>query len=66
MILDVTLNYKWRSIGWNVTLGNSGGFYRYQKATGGLIYERENIAPLAVISPEIRWKPYNFNGIPGR
>lgn len=65
-ILDVTLNYKWRSIGWNVTLGTDGVFYRYVKSDGFPIYAETGIGPLDIIPPITRWKPYNFNGIPGR
>lgn len=66
VILDVTLNYKWRSIGWNVTLGNDGNFYRYVKSNGFPNYPESDIRPLSVIEPNTRWKPFNFNGIPGR
>lgn len=66
VILDVTLNYKWRSIGWNVSLGTDGNFYRYVKATGFPIYEETAIGPLDVIPTVTRWKPLNLNGIPGR
>ena len=65
-ILDVTLKYKWRAIGWNVTLGNDGVFYRYVKSDGFPNYAETDNAPLSVISTNLRWKPYNFNGIPGR
>lgn len=65
-ILDVTLNYKWRSIGWNVTLGTDGVFYRYVKTDGTAIYAETAIGPLDIIPPPTRWKPYNLNGIPGR
>ena len=66
VILDVTLNYKWKSIGWNVTLGNDGEFYRYELSPGVYTYEPANIKPEIIIPPETRWKPYNLNGIPGR
>jgi hypothetical protein len=65
-ILDVTLNYKWRSIGWNVTLGNDGEFYDYVRTTDDRVYPTTDIRPFAVLPTVNRWKPYNFNGIPGR
>jgi len=65
-ILDVTLNYKWKEIGWNVTLGNNGVFYRYEKAPGVYLYSLANINPTVILPPVNRWKPYDFNGIPGR
>jgi hypothetical protein len=66
VILDVTLNYKWRSIGWNVALGSDGNFYRYVRTTGTAIYPETNIHPTTVLPSPVRWKPYNINGIPGR
>lgn len=65
-ILDVTLNYKWRSVGWNVTLGSDGVFYDYTRSNSDRNYPTDAIGPLDVIPPPTRWKPYNFNGIPGR
>jgi hypothetical protein len=63
VILDVTLNYKWRSIGWNVTLGTDGNFYRYVKTTGFPIYPETDIAPLTVIPNSIRWQPAVYGGM---
>lgn len=66
LILDVTLNYKWKSIGWNVTLGTNGVFYRYVKTAGTPIYPETDINPTTILPSTVRWKPFNFNGIPGR
>jgi hypothetical protein len=66
VILDVTLNYKWRSIGWNVALGSDGNFYRYVRTTGTAIYPETALHPTDILPAPTRWKPYNFNGIPGR
>lgn len=66
LILDVTLNYKWRSIGWNVALGTDGVFYRYVTTAGAPIYAVTDLGPLDIMPPPVRWKPFNFNGIPGR
>lgn len=67
-ILDVTLQYKWRSIGWNVAIGSDGNFYRYimKDKAPAAIYTETDIHPMSVISPNIRWKPYDLNGIKGR
>jgi hypothetical protein len=66
LILDVTLNYKWRSIGWNVAFASDGVLYRYVKQNNGRVYETAAIGPLDVLPTPTRWKPYNLNGIPGR
>jgi len=66
LILDVTLNYKWRSIGWNVAFGSDGNLYRYIRTGSTLVYEEEDINPTAILPPAVRWKPYDLNGIPGR
>lgn len=65
-IVDVTLKYKWRSIGWNVAMGSNGEFYRYIVQGGFLLYGAVDISPLAVITPDKRWQPYGINGLPGR
>lgn len=65
-ILDVTLNYKWRSIGWNVTLGSDGEFYDYVRTNFDQLYPTTDIRPDIVLPQTVRWKPYDFNGIPGR
>jgi len=56
-IVDVTLNYKWQKIGWNVAMGSNGEIYRYTKQSGALIYETANINPASVILPAQRWTP---------
>lgn len=56
-ILDVTLNYKWRKSGWNVAMGSNGYLYQYSKIDGKLVYERDDILPLTIISPAQRWYP---------
>lgn len=65
-IVDITLNYKWRSVGWNVAMTNKGQLLRYTKQNTDLLYQRTKIAPLDIILPSQRWKPYDFNGRPGR
>jgi hypothetical protein len=66
VILDVTLNYKWKSVGWNVAFGSDGEFYRYIRQGSTLVYQEEDIHPTTILPAPTRWKPYNFNGIPGR
>lgn len=66
-ILDVTLNYKWKRMSWNRTLGSNGSGYRYvSKDSGQPLYLPKNIDPRAILPKEIRWSPQGFNGIPGR
>jgi hypothetical protein len=67
VILDCTINYKWRSIGWNVALGSDGDFYRYVTTNiSQALYLPADIHPTTVFPSTTRWKPYNLNGIPGR
>jgi hypothetical protein len=54
-ILDVTLNYKWQKIGWNVAMGSDGVIYRYVAKDDSLIYEKADITPAAIILPAQRW-----------
>lgn len=66
-VLDVTLNYKWQKIGWNVAMSSDGTIYRHRKKSdGNLVYERADITPLAIILPSQRWTPGDLNGFPGR
>lgn len=64
-IVDITLNYKWRSVGWNVAMSSKGKLLRYEKMNTELMYQRTLIAPLDIIPPAQRWKPFDRNGIPG-
>lgn len=68
LILDVTLNYKWKAVGWNVAFGSDGNLYRYvmKNKVPPAVYPETNINPEVVLPAAVRWKPYNFNGIPGR
>jgi hypothetical protein len=68
VILDVVLNYKWRSIGWNVAFGSDGNLYRYVMTdkVPPAVYPETDINPAAILPPPTRWKPYNLNGISGR
>lgn len=66
VVLDVTLNYKWRSIGWNVAMGSDGNFYRYIKTGSTAVYQEVDIRPQVILPGPTRWKPLNLNGIPGR
>lgn len=56
-IIDITLNYKWKKIGWNVCMAMDGNLYRYGPKTGGTVYERADISPLSVVKPATRWRP---------
>jgi hypothetical protein len=56
-IIDATLNYKWRQVGWNMAMGMDGNLYRYGSKSTGAIYKRESISPLDVIKPATRWRP---------
>lgn len=60
VILDVTLNYKWQEIGWNVAMGSNGELYRYLTSDGKTIYKRADIKPASVILPSQRWRPTSF------
>ena len=60
VILDVTLNYKWQKIGWNVAMGSNGEIYRYIKQNGLPVYSTGDINPAAVILPSQRWRPTNL------
>ncbi len=57
VILDVTLNYKWQKIGWNVAMGSNGELYRYVKQNGLTVYSTGDINPASVILPSQRWRP---------
>jgi hypothetical protein len=60
VILDVTLNYKWQKIGWNVVMGSDGEFYRYFTKNNRTVYQAGDINPAAVILPSQRWRPTSF------
>jgi hypothetical protein len=60
VILDVTLNYKWQKIGWNVAMGSNGDLYRYVKQNGSTVYSKGDINPASVILPSQRWRPTSF------
>jgi hypothetical protein len=60
VILDVTLNYKWQKIGWNVAMGSNGELYRYVKQNGLTVYSTGDINPASVILPSQRWRPTSF------
>jgi len=60
VILDVTLNYKWQKIGWNVAMGSNGELYRYVKQNGLTVYNTGDINPASVILPSQRWRPTSF------
>jgi|DEB19_MinimDraft_3_1074340.scaffolds.fasta_scaffold02962_3 hypothetical protein len=59
-IIDVTLNYKWQKIGWNVAMGSDGEIYRYEKKNGDDVYETADIRPTVIIPPSQRWSPTSF------
>ena len=65
-VVDVTLNYKWKKVGWNVAMSRKGKLLRYEKRNTDLLYERAKIGPLDIILPSQRWKPQDLNGRPGR
>ena len=56
-ILDVTLIYKWKQTGWNVSLGTNGVLYRYATQAGNLVYSKADIYPTSIITPSMRWAP---------
>lgn len=56
-IIDVTLNYRWKKIGWNVAMGMDGNLYRYGPKSGGVVYMVSDISPNKVILPATRWRP---------
>jgi hypothetical protein len=60
VILDVTLNYKWQKIGWNVAMSSNGELYRYVKQNGLTVYSTGDINPASVILPSQRWRPTSF------
>lgn len=60
VILDVTLNYKWQKIGWNVAMGSDGEIYRYVTESGAPVYMYDDINPASVILPSQRWRPTSF------
>lgn len=65
-IIDITLSYKWKSVGWNVAMSSKGTLLRYAANDNSFIYKRTTIAPLDIILPAQRWKPQDTNGRPGR
>lgn len=65
-IVDITLNYKWRQVGWNVAMSGKGTLLRYAATDNSFIYKRSLIGPLDIIPPAQRWKPFDRNGRPGR
>lgn len=67
-ILDVTLSYKWRAVGWNVAMASNGNFMRYARrqtdsfgsviiAPGNTVYQVANINPTIIIPTSQRWTP---------
>lgn len=56
-IIDITLNYKWKKVGWNYAMADNGTLYRYVDQGGNPVYSKTDIAPLTVISPSLRWRP---------
>jgi hypothetical protein len=66
VILDVTLGYSWRKIGWNVAFASNGVLYRYLRQNSDTNYPKTSIHPNDLFPPLTRWKPTNLNGIPGR
>lgn len=59
-IIDVTLNYKWQKVGWNVAMASDGEIYHYVTKNSNLVYKRANINPASVIPPSQRWFPNNI------
>lgn len=60
VVLDVTLGYRWRSVGWNAAFADDGVLYKYLKKDGTEVYPLGEIHPNQVVSPETRWNPTNF------